>query len=154
MSHELFREHMALRLYGELDRDESAQLDRHLEQCAECRRFDAELARGLGRARALERTHADGGLPADWSARLAAATRDGGARRARVSPLLAAVTSFAAGILVAVLVTKRAPAPADDLHAPPVAIDEANYARFLGDAEPPPSTGGGQLSRLSSYVRR
>ncbi len=154
MNHEHFREQMALRLYSELDLDAAKALDVHLGQCDECRRFEAELTRGMGRVLSLAEARADAELPPDWTERLAAATRDRGERRTRISPWVAAVTSFAAGILVAALVAHRADSPAPESNRHPVTVDEANYARYLRATPPPPSTGGGQLARLSSYVKR
>jgi anti-sigma factor RsiW len=154
MNHDPFREQMALSLYDELGRDESIALERHLEQCDECRRFQAELARGMGRVRSLANARADAELPADWIERLAAAMRDEGPRRTRMSPWVAAVTSFAAGILVAALVAHRADSPASESTRQSITADEANYARYLRATPPPPATGGGQLARLSSYVKR
>lgn len=154
MNHEHFREQMALALYDELGPDESLALDRHLAQCDECRRFETELARGIGRVRSLADARVDAELPADWIERLAAATRDQSTRRTRMSPWVAAVTSFAAGVLVAALVAHRAGSPAPESTRPTISADEANYARYLRATPPPPATGGGQLARLSSYVKR
>lgn len=154
MNHEHFREQMALRLYSELDLDETKALDEHLQRCDECRRFESDLTHGMGRVRSLAHARSDAELPPDWTERLAAATRDSGERRTRISPWLAAVTSFAAGILVAALVAHRADSPAHESNRHPVTVDEANYARYLRETPPPPSTGGGQLARLPSYVKR
>jgi anti-sigma factor RsiW len=159
MNHEHFREQMALALYDELGPDESMALDQHLEHCDECRRFQSELARGMGRVRSMAEARVEAELPADWIQRLAEATCDEVPRRARVSPWVAAVTSFAAGILVAALVAHRVESPSPGLPSPEstrptITADEANYARYLRATPPPPATGGGQLARLSSYVKR
>ena len=151
MNHEHFREHMALRLYGELDLDESKELDGHLAQCEACRRYQAELTGGLGRVRALTGSQGAAELPTDWSQRLAAATRDS-ERRSTISPWLTTITSFAAGILVAALVIHRAQPPTQDRDR--VTADDANYTRYLRSTPPPLATGGGQLTRLRSYVKR
>ncbi len=60
------RNWVSLRLDGALSELESAMLDRHLAGCAECRRFDADVAASTARLRAapLETPVARFGLPA------------------------------------------------------------------------------------------
>ena len=60
------RNWVSLRLDGALSELESALLDRHLAGCAECRRFDADVAASTARLRAapLETPVAQFGLPA------------------------------------------------------------------------------------------
>lgn len=150
MNHEHFREQIALRLYGELDVDETRALDLHVGGCADCRAFEARLGDGLGRVRELARTHGDVELPADWSERLREATRPS----RRLSPWWTAVTSFAAGILVTALALHRGDAPASTSNDPRPTADESSYAHYLSETPPPPATGSGQLARLSAYLKR
>jgi anti-sigma factor RsiW len=107
--HELFRERLTLRLYGELDPEESARLDEHLLRCRSCRAFAAELAQGLG---ALPRELAPlGDLPAGWREGL---LREAAPAKPAQGPrtLLAFAAGLAAGLCAMALLHGAGPAPA------------------------------------------
>jgi anti-sigma factor RsiW len=97
MKHESMRQLLALNLYGELESSERERLTRHLEECDDCRRFEAQLGDGLGAC--LARPADAGELPADWSRRLGLVTSSSPAapaRKARSLPWWTAAAGFAA----------------------------------------------------------
>jgi anti-sigma factor RsiW len=154
MNHESFRELIALQLYSELDANERARLEQHLKTCSDCRAFARELSSGLGAMRNLPVNETAGEIPADWRERLRRSTIEE-PKRARISPMWSSVAAFAAGILLATVLMHRASgnpielvASNDGAHVPSI------YERFNGSTPPPQATTGGQLARLSEYLKR
>jgi anti-sigma factor RsiW len=147
MIHEEFRELIALRLYGEIDGEERARLERHLGSCETCARFASEIEAGLGALPRGMRSRAGVELPPDWTESLREATREVRVGRG-VAPWWTAVAGFAAGV-IATAVIVRGPA----LPAPPQAA-LSTWDRFHREEPPPLATTEGQLARLSEYLKR
>lgn len=147
MSHEPFHELIALRLYGEIDVLERAQLEGHLRACAECSRYAAEIESGLGLAPHGAGTRADLDLPSDWTERLRQATREIPARR-RVLPWWTVAASFAAGVIATAVIARGPSAPE------PAREPLSTWDRFHREEPPPLASTQGQVGRLSQYLRR
>ena len=154
MNHESFRELLALQLYGELDAADRTQLDQHLDLCPTCRQFASDLSSGLGALRKTPVKVDTGEIPADWRERLRRSTL-AETKRVHLSPGWSSVAAFAAGLLVATLLVRRASdnpieliAQNDGAHVPSI------YERFNGSTTPPQATTGGQLARLGEYLKR
>jgi predicted anti-sigma-YlaC factor YlaD len=150
MTHARFREALALALYDELDADERAALEAHLRECADCRAFSDALREGLGRTGRA--TAATDDLPAGWRAALQTGLQpDVGSNVLRRSLPLAA--SFAAGLIVAALVSRAAsathPAPGDALADRPAAA-----APFEADARPLPALHRSRPGWLTAALAR
>jgi anti-sigma factor RsiW len=162
MKHESFRELLALRLYGELEANDGARLADHLTDCPDCRQFARELAAGLGALRAAPVQQAEGEIPADWRERLrrSTAAETGPGRTTRRwaslrSPLWASAAAFAAGVLVATLLMRRAnDNPIDLVASNDGARVPSIYERFNGSTPPPQATTAGQLARWGEYMKR
>ncbi len=110
MNHESFRELIALHLYGEVEGEERARLERHLEECGACRSYAREMVEGLGRI-AADAGHVSGELPLDWSERLHAAVLEE-PRVARMHPSWpwwTAAAGFAAGVVAAGMIGRGKP---------------------------------------------
>lgn len=146
MNHERFQELLALRLYGEVDAAERAELDAHLATCAACARAARELDAGLGTFVPLARS----GAPGDLAPRLARAlAREESA--ARWSRWIPAAASFAAGALATWLVVRGGGAP-DAPHAS--GLPPTTWERFHADTPPPAAASSGSLARWTDYARR
>jgi anti-sigma factor RsiW len=144
MSHETFREHLALRLYGEIAAGEAAALEEHLRGCADCRRLGGELERDLGPlAPAAAREEEP---PAGWRERLDAAAAALPRGRLRSLPLWTSVAGFAAGVLLT-WALRPVPPVAIPAPGPPVVA-------FERETPPPPANTSGQLARLETWLRR
>jgi len=144
-----YRELAALRLYDELEADDSARLERHLGGCAACAGFARELQAGLGRL--AQRPPVDD-LPAGWRAGLDAALWGERRRAALRSPLWIAAASFLAGAALSWSVARppAARAPAGESVAA-VGQEPGGFER----ASPPPrARDRGTLPLLDLYLRR
>lgn len=148
MNHERFEQLLALRLYGEVDAGERAELDAHLAMCAECTRAARELESGLG-AFAGRTRHADELDLAPLLARALETEPFAARRAARLRAWVPAAASFAAGVLATWLVVRGA---ADGARADVVA--PTTWERFHADTIPPPAGGVGALARWTDYARR
>ena len=154
MTHETHREMLALRLYGELDVEDAVRLDAHLEECADCRAFAAELDAGLGALAGEVPVSVDGWLPADWDDRLETAVRATIPPRAwwpRVGPWV----GFAAGILFMWLLQGVEPVKGtmpDDPRAEQPA--QAAPPTFERATPPPRARSSGTLARLARHRHR
>jgi anti-sigma factor RsiW len=148
MNHESFRELIALHLYGEVEGEERARLERHLEECGPCRSYAREMVEGLGRI-AADAGHGSGELPSDWSERLRAAVREE-PRVARMHPSWpwwTAAAGFAAGVVAAGMVGRT---------VVPVAVVErapTTWERFHAETPPPLATTESGLAHLGDFVR-
>ena len=149
MNSERIRELLALRLYGELDPDQEAQLDTVLASSAEARELARELESVLGPLAARVAEGDD--LPAGWRERLVERARGESAPRRTWSPWLNAVTGFAAGLLAMWMIGLYAGGPSR-IEVPGVTAERAT--RFERAEEPPPATGRGPIARLSDYTDR
>jgi predicted anti-sigma-YlaC factor YlaD len=155
--HTYMRELLALRLYGELDDAGRARLDDHLTHCAACRAFDVELERGLGQ---LASAVPERDLPSGWRERLERQVAQPALRTWRPSFGLGAVAGLAAGVLIAwgVVATgsgwgARAVRVASNAGPAAESAPVAGVGRG-SDALPPKARGGGELERLTSYLRK
>ncbi len=151
MNHETMRELSALRLYGELDGGELRELELHLAECAECRRFAEELERGLGSLVTPRATQGD--LPADWTTRLERAVRSPVRARAG-TPWLAAAAGFVLGAFALGIATRATHSSSPLRSVAPDDIVASAFSRFDGATPPPSATTRGQLAQLSSYLHR
>jgi len=137
MSHEAWREQLALRQYGELDEREARALDVHLESCAACREFAAELELGLGRLAQAAPPHVD----EVWLARV----------RAGVAPRIArrrnwGWAGFAAGLAAGALLV---------LWLNPGQRDADTRSASLERSGPPPlARAGGEFAQLGRLWKR
>lgn len=147
MNHESFRELIALRLYGEIDADERTKLERHLESCAECRRFVVEIESGLGAVARGSSGRIANELPPDWSERLREATREQ-RRPTRIHPWWTAVAGFAAGVIAAAILGHGTESISIVERAP------TTWDRFHNETPPPLATTEGRLAHLGEYLRR
>jgi anti-sigma factor RsiW len=149
MNHDLFREHLALRIYGELSPEEERGLEAHLASCAECRALRQGLERTLAGLAALERS-APAELDARWSERQLAATE---ARPVRPQPLAWFAVGLAAGLLAMALLR----APRDGAPAEPALVVHSNAGRgveFVARPDPPPpTTSRGILAHAGTWRR-
>jgi anti-sigma factor RsiW len=145
MNHETFHELIALRLYDEIDASDRSRLEAHLEICAACRVFAAEIEQGLGAVARAQRTEAD--LPADWTERMRRATLASPPLR-RLTPWWTAVAGFAAGVIATIAIA-RGPA-----QAPANVATISTWERFHRDAPPPAATTEGPFARLGEYRKR
>ena len=130
-SNERARELLALRLYGELDAAEKAELEGYLSTSAEVRQFAVELEAGLGAvAAALPPTPQVGRRSIPWRASL---------------------VSFAAGLLLSVLW------PFDESPSQHVSDGIAGLAGrasgFERAAPPPPAAPSQGLARVERRLR-
>ncbi len=149
MNHESFRELIALHLYGEVEGEERARLERHLEECGACRSYAREMVEGLGRI-AADAGHVSGELPLDWSERLHAAVLEE-PRVARMHPSWpwwTAAAGFAAGVVAAGMIGRGKPV------SPAIERTQTTWERFYTEAPPPLATTESQLARIGQYVRR
>ena len=148
------KELLALRLYDELSSAEARELDRFLAASPAARAFAEELEAGLGRWKATGEAEVEPKLPADWDARLRAATQERPGRRA----LLRAVGTFVAGLAAGLLLTWAGTTdPGDDAPRPTERGDLLAQAgpEFRPLAAPPPrATGGETISRRGPIGRR
>ena len=157
MSCEIFREHLALCLYDELEEDEERRLDAHLESCGACRAIQGELRSGLARlcdAGADGAGVADEDWPVDWPADWVERLRDrvdiaprparppSGAR----SPWWQVAAGLAAGLFLGWLAASGQPAePERD-----PAVRRSSFRR----AEPPPPAATlGRSGPLAAWLR-
>lgn len=137
MTHATYRELLALRLYDELDEDESRDLDAHLSDCAECRAYASELESGLGVLAKQGPVVND--LPDGWMDRLRTEVQQIPAPLHR--PWIIAAASFAAGVLLT-LVLNAPEVPANET---PTRAPSASFER----AEPPaPAPTRGRFTQL------
>jgi len=146
-----YRELLALRLYDELDAPETDRLQAHLEACAACRAYAAELDLGLGR---LAREAPDD-LPAGWAEQLRSRVANDPARRR--SRAWRTWIGVAAGFVLGLGCSSwwrdaGEQAPATDAPTGRVAAvgGETGFRR----ATPPPlALSGGDLDRLQTWLR-
>jgi len=158
-------EHLALRLYAELDERDGEALQAHLDGCAACRTYAAQLQQGLGRLSA----DATDDLPQGWAAQLSERVGSADVRRSRESrpaASLIAGVSIAAGFLLGLVCTSLLtpvqpgsgpsdPGPRTEL-APEatLAAGNASHSEFRRATAPPLATTVGDLGRLRSYLGR
>ena len=156
------REQLALRLYDELDEREGAALQAHLDECAECHAYSEELGHGLGR---LAASTADE-LPVGWAAQLhARVAEEPRSRSGRSNPVagLAAGVGIAAGFLLGLasagfLTPSLTNSASDRSSSNPVTLirvrEDPRHAQFKRTTPAPLALGGGNLSRLQTYLSR
>ena len=159
IQHDDIHELLALRLYGELEAGDVSRVEAHLAECAACRTFAGELEHGLGR---VAMASADD-LPGDWRARLereVAASPPASPARGVVAPqsfLLGTALGLAAGLLVAwgliVAMPSKDAAPQPTYVASNGSADGAPVEVALATL-PPKAQAGGELARLSLYLRK
>ncbi len=147
MDHRLFREHLALAAYDELDAEESAALEAHLVTCAECRRVQQELRAGLGaRPRAALDTPPSPAWRAALRQRTGAAEVPDTAPRHLGRRALELALAFAAGVLLTWSLVPGAPAK-----APGGGLEAVSFSR----ATPPPQASGRtRIVRLAEQWKR
>lgn len=139
--HAHFHELLALRLYDELDADELASLEQHLQACEACRAFAAELTAGLGALRPSTRRR-------PWQSRARAWFRPQVAAAAALGFIVGGACVWALG--------SDAPAVPGSSPGPWVAGaslgETALSATALGGGDAPPAASSGR--GLSRFVRR
>jgi anti-sigma factor RsiW len=152
MTHEPFREMLCLRLYGELTAEERAAVERHLQSCADCRAFEAELAGTLAALQSPRGARIQE-LPSDWSARLSARIQSERRRSwTRLCPPFAA--GLAAGLLLMAGLRPQPEQPGNAT-APRMLSGIGGAPPYVPSAEPPPrSTSQGALAHLGSWLER
>ncbi len=137
---ETYREWMALRIYGELDPGQEAELVRYLSGSQEARDEYQALLSVLGPLAELAPSSPE--LPAGWADDLRRATR----RDSRVLRWWPAAAGFAAGLLVMAAVRGAAPGSV------PEGVQDGGsspaVASFGSLVPPPPATSNGALTRL------
>ena len=167
--HETFRELLALRLYGELEPDESARLARHLTDCAACREEAGALERGLGSRIPSSAVEPATELPEDLARRTAAlagtvySEADAGLGSGPET-WIAALVGFAAGAVFALGLrpdgasgrpVPPAPRPIVQTTWSTAPVEEpADAARFERSDPPPPAPASGTLARLGTLLDR
>ena len=155
MNHDEYRELAALGLYSELAPAEAARLEAHRAECAECRRFQAELEASLG---ALARdASTDERFEATFrrtTAALEALPEREPARIPRPWVDRRSLVAFAAGLLAAWLLFRIGAEPESVPGSHSTAMGGDSPARvasaFARTEPPPPATPSGPFSILAS----
>ncbi len=153
-THDRFRERIALGLYDELDAGEARELSRHLSICAECRGLADEMRSTLGVLAGEAKLDRESGLPPGWEERLRSSVASPTARH-RTITLLAAASSFAAGLLLMWVLLSRGTVSAPGSRPEEAASSTIPSAVAFERATPPPHANvQGGLSRLGAYLKR
>lgn len=143
MTHERYKELLALRLYDELNGDETGELDTHLEGCDGCRAYERELAGGLGST--MPPAAAD--LPEGWSDALRALVHDTPAPATPLRPWLVAAGSFAAGVALTLAIARGDGPSRETPHEQSTEV--APTTPFERSAPPTPAASSGRFTLLS-----
>jgi len=149
MNENRYREWLVLKLYGELTPDEERELEAAVADSASLRRLAEELERGLGVLARETGSRREPELPEDWAERIRDATAVGpwAGRSGGIRAAVAALSGFAAGVLLMLFLTSdRAPSGVPE--------SEPNVeTRFERDAPPPPAPVKGRFHRLGERLR-
>ncbi|MAG54748.1 MAG: hypothetical protein CMJ83_00500 [Planctomycetes bacterium] len=149
MNHDRYQELLALRLYDELDDADARALHAHLADCADCRTFENDLASGLGVLATATRPPPD--LPEGWTAALEDRIDREPAPMLRPTTWVTAAASFAAGIVLTLLLRGD---PATEPRRPePGETSPAEASSFERSALPAASPTQGRFTVLASLGR-